>query len=60
MVPGLWRWPQVCRVKITFGSLSTNFFVSTKTEFDEILCSSAPNMQLKHRDTNPYTGLPIY
>ena len=25
------RWPQVCRVKITFESLLNNSFVSTKT-----------------------------
>jgi len=35
--PVLERWPQVCRVKMTFKLLRTNWFFSTN-EFDEMLC----------------------
>ena len=32
------RWPQVCSVKITFGLLPNNWFVSTHKKIDELLC----------------------
>jgi len=49
------RWPQVCRVKIMFGLLSNNWFVSTKMNSMKCLVNWIPlNTHVRFNKTQPY------
>jgi len=49
------RWPQVCRLKIMFTSLSTNHFVSTATNAMKCLVNWIPlRIRVGSRSTQPH------
>jgi len=49
------RWPQVCRVKITFISLLTSPFVSTKVNSIKCLVNWIPlRIRVRSRNTQPH------
>ena len=49
------RWPQFCRVKITFESLLNNWFISTKTNFMKCFVNwIALNTHVLSNKTQPY------
>jgi len=48
-------WPQVCRIKITFGLLLNNWFVSTKTNSMKCFVNWIPlNAHVRFNKTQPY------
>jgi len=57
------RWPQVCRIKITFGLLPTNRFVSTQTNSMKCLINWKPEVVLRiyvcRRFTQPHLKLGV-
>jgi len=57
------RWPQVCRVKITFAVLSTNRFVSTTKKSMKCVSNWIPlRIRVRSRNTQPHLklGLDIF
>jgi len=49
------RWPHICRVKITFGGLPTNWFVSTRTNLMKYLVNwISLRIRVRSRNTQPF------
>jgi len=54
------RWPQVCRVKITFTVLLTNSFVSTTKKSTKCVVNwIPPRMRVRSRNTQPCLNLSV-
>ena len=52
------RWPQVCRVKVTFTVLPTNRFVSTtKTSMKCVVNWIPQRIRVRSRNTQPHLNL---
>jgi len=55
------RWPQVCRVKITFTLLPTNCFVSTTINLIKCLVNKIPlRIRVRSRNTQPHLNMYKY
>ena len=49
------RWPQICRVKITFKALPTNRFVSTTKNWMKCVVNWIPlRIRVRSRNTQPH------